>query len=153
MRKISLRIAVFVLLTGLVNPAIAQLKLLKDDASGGRPVMSNPYSEVKGSAYLLDFEMGSIIFSELDTAANLTIAFNSYDNTLEHKMDGQLIAYYPGKISGFILNRQVVVLSANIKCFRCHGGRAPGAGGVFTTSVWLSGRVPVATAAKARLYA
>lgn len=104
MRKISLKIAAFVILTGLCNPAIAQLKLLKDDASGGRPVLTNPYSEVKGSAYLLDFEIGSIIFSEQDTAANLTIAFNSYDNTLEHKMDGQLIAYYPGKISGFILN-------------------------------------------------
>ena len=102
--KFSLRIAMILLLTGFINPAKAQLKLLRDENSGGRPVTSNPYLEIKGSAYLLDFEEGSILFSERDTAANLIIAFNAYDNTLELKMDGQLIAYHPGKISGFILN-------------------------------------------------
>jgi hypothetical protein len=104
MKKFSLKIVIMAVLTGIFTPAMAQLKLLRDEASGGRPVMTNPYSEVKGSAYLYDFAEGSIIFSEKDTAQNLLVAFNSYDNTLEHKMDEQLIAYYPGKISGFILN-------------------------------------------------
>lgn len=92
------------LLTGLVHPAMAQLRLLKDGVSGGRPITANPYSEIKGSAYLLDFEEGSILYSEKDTARNLIIAFNSYENTLEQKSDGQLVAYVPSKISGFILN-------------------------------------------------
>lgn len=92
------------LLTGLIHPAMAQLKLLRDDASGGRPVTANPYTEVKGSAYLFDFQEGSILFSEKDTAFNLMIAFNVYENTLEYKIDDQLIAYHPDKISGFILN-------------------------------------------------
>jgi len=103
MNKFSLNIAAILLLTGIFNPAMAQLKLLRDDASGGRPVTSNPYAEIKGSAYLWDFEEGSILFSEKDTARNLIIAFNAYDNTLEQKSDGQLVAYIPSKISGFIL--------------------------------------------------
>lgn len=104
MNKFSLKIIAVLLLTGLIHPAMAQLKLLKDGVSGGRPVTANPYAEIKGSAYLLDFEEGSILYSEKDTARNLIIAFNSYDNTLEHKTDGQLVAYLPSKISGFILN-------------------------------------------------
>jgi hypothetical protein len=104
MNKFSLKIIAVLLMTGSIHPAMAQLKLLKDGVSGGRPVTANPYAEIKGSAYLLDFEEGSILFSEKDTARNLIIAFNSYDNTLEQKSDGQLVAYVPSKISGFILN-------------------------------------------------
>ncbi|MCL6261141.1 hypothetical protein M3O96_18710 [Aquiflexum sp. TKW24L] len=104
MMKFSLKSIIALLFVGLCNPALAQLKLLKDDASGGRPITSNPYAEFKGSAYLLDFEVGSILFSEKDTAKNMIIAFNAYDNTLEQKMDGNLLAFIPSKISGFILN-------------------------------------------------
>ena len=104
MNKISLKIVTVLLLTGLIHPAMAQLKLLKDGVSGGRPVTANPYAEIKGSAYLLDFGQGSILYSEKDTARNMIIAFNTYDNTLEHRSDGQLVAYIPSQISGFILN-------------------------------------------------
>jgi hypothetical protein len=103
MIKFSLKSIVVLLFVGFCNPALAQLKLLRDEASG-RPVATNPYADFKGSAYLFDFELGSILFSEKDTAKNMVIAFNAYDNTLEQKMDGNLLAFIPSKISGFILN-------------------------------------------------
>ncbi|WP_113926304.1 hypothetical protein [Cognataquiflexum aquatile] len=105
MNKFSLKVIAVLLLTGLIHPAMAQLKLLKDNASGGRPVIISPFADVEGSPYLLDFQYGSILFFEKDTLPNQVIAFNAYENTLEQrKEDGKFVSFESTKIEGFILN-------------------------------------------------
>ncbi|MGY6744025.1 MAG: hypothetical protein ACXIUQ_14895 [Cecembia sp.] len=104
MKKFSLSLLVCAFLAVITNSAFAQLQMLRD-AGTGNPVLSNPYPDVKGSPYWMEFETGSIIFSERDTANNLVIAFNAFNHTLVYQMDRELMAYGPGKINGFILGR------------------------------------------------
>lgn len=95
---------VFTVWVGMTHSVLAQLQVLRDQGTGN-PVMSNPYPEVKGTPYWSEFEMGSIVFSEKDTATNLMIAFNAYNHTLVYQLDRELMAYSPGKINGFILGK------------------------------------------------
>jgi hypothetical protein len=101
MSKISYLIVLIVLFCGIQN-GHAQLQVLRDQGTGA-PIMANPYAGVKGSPYIGEFAFGTIIFNEKDTANNIQIAFNGYANSLEVKVDGQLFAYTPQKILGFII--------------------------------------------------
>lgn len=105
MKKFSLSLSVFLLFMALTNTSFCQLQVLRDQGTGN-PVMANPYPEVKGSPYWNEFDLGKIIFSEKDTANNLVIAFNAFNHTLVYSVDRELMAYTPGKISGFILNSE-----------------------------------------------
>jgi hypothetical protein len=101
MKKFSL---LFLLIAFIyTNNALAQLQMMRDQATGN-PVMANPYPEVKGSQYWTEFDQGSIIFSERDTAEEVVIAFNAFNHTLEYRDGRELMAYSPGRINGFILN-------------------------------------------------
>lgn len=101
MKKFSLLLSVvYVCSFGFAS---AQLQLMRDQATGN-PVMANPYPEVKGSQYWTEFDQGSIIFSEKDTAEEVVIAFNAFNHTLEYREGRELMAYSPGRINGFILN-------------------------------------------------
>ncbi|PSL01751.1 hypothetical protein [Cecembia rubra] len=102
MRKFSLSLLVLLLIGGLGNQSVAQLQLLRDQVSGN-PVMANPNPDVNGTPYWSGFEEGKIIFSEKDTVENLMIAFNAFNHTLVYQVERDLVAYTPGKISGFIL--------------------------------------------------
>ncbi|MCF1749854.1 hypothetical protein [Mariniradius sediminis] len=102
MSKISYLIVLIVLFCGIQN-GHAQLQMLRDQGTGA-PITANPYAGVKGSPYIGDFESGAIIFNEKDTAENIQIAFNGYANSLEVKVDGQLFAYSPQKILGFVIS-------------------------------------------------
>lgn len=103
MRKFSFGLLVILMFLGLTNISFCQLQVLRDQGTGN-PVMANPYPEVKGSPYWSEFEIGKIIFSDKDTVSNLVIAFNAFNHTLVYRMDRELMAYSPGKISGFILS-------------------------------------------------
>lgn len=103
MKKFSLRLLVTLVFVGITGTSFAQLQVLRDQATGN-PVLANPYPEVKGSPYWAEFDYGKIIFSERDTADNLMIAFNAFNHTLVNSVDRELMAYSPGKITGFILN-------------------------------------------------
>ncbi|MFD2200366.1 hypothetical protein [Shivajiella indica] len=103
MKKFSLSLLVLLTFIGLTNNTFCQLQVLRDQGTG-IPVLANPYPEVKGTPYWSEFEIGKIIFSEKDTASNLVIAFNAFNHTLVYSMDRELLAYSPGKISGFILS-------------------------------------------------
>ncbi len=104
MKKFSLSLLVLTVWFGMNHSLLAQLQMLRDQGTGN-PVLSNPYPEVKGSPYWSEFEIGSIVFSEKDTASNLMIAFNAFNHTLVYQMDRDLMAYSPGKINGFILGK------------------------------------------------
>jgi hypothetical protein len=101
MSKISYLIVLIVLFC-IVQEGKAQLQVLRDQSTGA-PIMANPYAGVKGTPYIGEFELGTIIFNEKDTATNIQIAFNGYANALEVKVEGQLFAYTPQKILGFII--------------------------------------------------
>ena len=103
MRKFSISLLVNLMFLGLTNISLCQLQVLRDQGTGN-PVMANPYPEVKGSPYWSEFEIGKIIFSEKDTVSNLVIAFNAFNHTLVYSVQRELMAYSPGKISGFILS-------------------------------------------------
>jgi hypothetical protein len=102
MSKVSYLIVLIVLFCGIQN-GHAQLQMLRDQGTGA-PITANPYAGVKGSPYIGEFASGSIIFNEKDTANNIQIAFNGYANSLEVKVDGQLFAYTPQKILGFVIS-------------------------------------------------
>ncbi|EKB48020.1 hypothetical protein [Cecembia lonarensis] len=121
MKKFSLSLLVYTVLLIPYHAAFAQLQMLRDQGTGN-PVMANPYPEVKGTPYWMEFGMGSIIFSERDTASNLVIAFNAFNHTLVYQMDRDLMAYSPGKVNGFILGR-----GPNAQVFRT-GYMVPGIG-------------------------
>lgn len=102
MKIISLKLFVFLIFV-FTNTVFGQVSLLKDGTTG-MPVLANPYPDMKGSAYLGDFEFGKIIFSERDTAENVMINFNAFSNKLEYRMEGKLLAFDASKIFGFVLN-------------------------------------------------
>lgn len=102
MSRISYLIVLIVLTVG-IHDGYAQLQVLRDQGTGA-PITANPYAGVKGTPYIGEFALGTIIFNEKDTANNLQIAFNGYANSLEVKVDGQLFAYTPQKILGFIIS-------------------------------------------------
>lgn len=102
MSKISYLIVLIVFSVG-IHDGNAQLQVLRDQGSGA-PITANPYAGVKGTPYIGEFGFGSIIFNEKDTANSIQIAFNGYANSLEVKVDGQLFAYTPQKILGFIIS-------------------------------------------------
>lgn len=101
MNRVSCIIALIVFFCG-IHKGQAQLQVLRDQGTGA-PIMANPYAGVKGSPYIGDFDLGTIIFNEKDTASNVMIAFNGYANSLEIKLDGQKFAYSPNKIHGFVI--------------------------------------------------
>lgn len=101
MRKFSLLFTIITLVC--CGGATAQLQMMRDQATGN-PVMANPYPEVKGSQYWTEFDMGTIIFTEKDTANDVIIAFNAFNHTLEFRDGRELMSYAPGRINGFILN-------------------------------------------------
>lgn len=103
MKNFSLSLLGVLFLYGLGNESISQVQLLRDQVSGN-PVMANPNPEVNGTPYWSEFESGKIIFSEKDTVDNLMIAFNAFNHTLVYQVERELLAYTPGRISGFILH-------------------------------------------------
>ncbi|MCH7399677.1 hypothetical protein MM236_16890 [Belliella sp. DSM 107340] len=103
MRKISLLLVVLVICS--LNFAKAQMQVLRDQATGN-PVMTNSYPEVKGSQYWKEFDKGSILFTEKDTANEVVIAFNAFNHTLEYREGRDLKFYSPGRIKGFVLNSE-----------------------------------------------
>jgi len=89
------------LLVGLLPlRSVAQLSLLRDNGTG-LPITTNPYREVKGSAYLEDFTKGKIFLPDGQWVEGLQIALNAYENTLEYKLEGSLFSYTSDKLSGF----------------------------------------------------
>jgi hypothetical protein len=99
MIKFSLIIAVsFVLFYPFYSQA--QLAVLRDNGTGN-PIITNPYKEVKGSAYVEEFKIGTLLLSNGQKVEELMIALNGYDNTLEYKLSGDLFAYSPEKLAGF----------------------------------------------------
>jgi hypothetical protein len=102
MKKISCLFVLIVFFCGM-QEGHAQLQMLRDQGTGV-PITANPYAGVNGSPYIGEFALGSIIFNEKDTATNIQIAFNGYANTLEVKVEGQLLAYSPQKILGFVIS-------------------------------------------------
>jgi hypothetical protein len=103
MKKVSLSLLVMMVFLGFKNTSSAQLQVLRDQGTGN-PVMADPYPEVKGTPYWNEFDIGKIIFSEKDTLGDMVIAFNAFNHTLVYNMERELMAYSPGKISGFILS-------------------------------------------------
>lgn len=99
MRKISCVIALlFCVFASEVS--FAQLRLLKDNGTGN-PIMTNPYTEVKGSQYLGEFRSGTIYLVNGQQVEGLQIALNGYEGTLEYKLEGSLYAYSPENLPGF----------------------------------------------------
>jgi hypothetical protein len=80
--------------------SVAQLALLRDNGTG-LPITANPYGGVKGSAYLEDFKKGVLYLKTGQKVEGLYIALNTYNNTLEYKLEGGLFAYSPDKLVGF----------------------------------------------------
>jgi DNA helicase HerA-like ATPase len=89
------------LLVGLLPlQSLAQLALLRDNGTG-LPITANPYGGVKGSAYLEDFKKGILYLKTGQKVEGLYVALNSYNSTLEYKLEGGLFAYTPDKLVGF----------------------------------------------------
>ncbi len=89
------------LLAGLLPlRSTAQLSLLRDNGTG-LPITANPYGGVKGSAYLEDFKKGVLYLKTGQKVEGLYVALNSYNSTLEYKLEGGLFAYTPDKLVGF----------------------------------------------------
>ena len=78
----------------------AQLAVLRDNGTG-LPITANPYGGVKGSAYLEDFKKGILYLKTGQKVEGLYVALNTYNNTLEYKLEGGLFAYTPDKLVGF----------------------------------------------------
>jgi hypothetical protein len=99
MRNISYVIA---LLFGVFvsESSFAQLSLLRDNGTGN-PIMTNPYTEVKGSQYINEFRQGILYLANGQKVEGLQIALNGYENTLEYKLEGNLYSYSPENLPGF----------------------------------------------------
>jgi hypothetical protein len=99
MRNISYVIA---LLFGVFvsESSFAQLTLLRDNGTGN-PIMTNPYTEVKGSQYINEFRQGTLYLANGQKVDGLQIALNGYENTLEYKLEGNLYSYSPENLPGF----------------------------------------------------
>ena len=85
------------------SPSFAQFEVLQDVANPGAPLRANPYREVKGSAYLEDFEPGFIVYTQKDTLKNIPIRFNAYGNMLEYQHKGTAFGLSAKDILGFVL--------------------------------------------------
>lgn len=89
------------LLVGLLPfQSLAQLALLRDNGTG-LPITANPYGGVKGSAYLEEFKKGVLYLKTGQKVEGLYVALNTYNSTLEYKLEGGLFAYTPDKLVGF----------------------------------------------------
>jgi len=99
MRNISYVIA---LIFGVFvsESSFAQLTLLRDNGTGN-PIMTNPYTEVKGSQYINEFRQGILYLANGQKVDGLQIALNGYENTLEYKLEGNLYSYSPENLPGF----------------------------------------------------
>jgi hypothetical protein len=100
MKKISL---LALLLCFSVFPLYAQFEVLTDVGNPGAPLKANTYPEVKGTAYIVDFEPGFIVYTKKDTLKNISIRFNAYGNMLEYKHQGVLRGLSTKDILGFVL--------------------------------------------------
>ena len=82
-----------------------QLAVLRDSGTG-MPITTNPYREVKGSAYFQEFKLGTLELLDGRKVEGLQIALNGYEHTLEYKLEGNLYAYTPEKLKGFIFQNE-----------------------------------------------
>lgn len=99
MKRLSLLI--LIILTGISSSQVlAQLAVLRDSGTG-MPITTNPYREVKGSAYFQEFKPGILELNDGRKVEGLQLALNGYEHTLEYKLEGNLYAYSPEKLKGF----------------------------------------------------
>ncbi|WP_035467841.1 hypothetical protein [Algoriphagus mannitolivorans] len=92
---------ILMILTGFCSGQVfAQLAVLRDSGTG-IPITTNPYREVKGSAYFQEFKQGVLELKDGRRVEGLQIALNGYEHTLEYKLEGNLFAYSPEKLKGF----------------------------------------------------
>lgn len=99
MKRLSLLI--LIILTGISSSQVlAQLAVLRDSGTG-MPITTNPYREVKGSAYFQEFKPGILELKDGRKVEGLQLALNGYEHTLEYKLEGNLYAYSPEKLKGF----------------------------------------------------
>lgn len=82
--------------------SVAQLTMLRDNGTG-LPITANAYGGVKGTPYLQDFKKGILYLKSGQKVEGLYVAFNTYNNTLEYKLEGGLFAYSTDKLVGFTL--------------------------------------------------
>lgn len=80
--------------------SFGQLSMLRDNGTG-IPITANAFGGVKGSAYLEDFKKGILYLKTGQKVEGLYIALNSYENSLEYKLEGGLFSYGPDKLVGF----------------------------------------------------
>jgi hypothetical protein len=96
------KILLISLLLGCLIPvsSFGQLSMLRDNGTG-IPITANAFGGVKGSAYLEDFKKGILYLKTGQKVEGLYIALNSYENSLEYKLEGGLFSYGPEKLVGF----------------------------------------------------
>ncbi|MFD2037334.1 hypothetical protein ACFSKL_21225 [Belliella marina] len=75
---------------------------MKDDFSGGAPIKSN-YTGVEGTPFLYNFERGDIFYSKKDTATNMFIRFNAYEQVLEYLKGEDIWGLTPSQVKGFVV--------------------------------------------------